>query len=298
MLTKEDFKKISNIANRSRKTHIIIEEGKPQTVVMPVQEYNNLTSKKQVKKKRVTVKGVVLAGGTGTRLLPATRVTNKHLLPIYNKPMIYYPLRTLVEAGIQEVMLVTGGNNPGEFLRLLGDGKEFGLKKLHYAYQKGAGGIAEALGLTRDFADNQKIVVILGDNIFENSIKSAVQKFEKQKRGARIFLKEVPDAERFGVATIKDGKVTKIVEKPKEPESNLAVTGIYMYDSEVYDIIKTLKPSDRGELEITDVNNYYIKEELMEYEILDGWWTDAGIPETLYRANTLVRDKELHETKE
>lgn len=297
MLTKENSQKISNLATETNRTHIVIENGKPQAVVMPLAEYNRLKTRKEEKFQERVTKGIILAGGAGTRLLPATKVTNKHLLPIYNKPMIYYPLQTLAEAGIKEVMTVTGGNNPGDFLRLLGNGKEFGLKELHYTYQEGAGGIAEALGLTEDFADNQKVVVILGDNIFEDNIGPAVERFQKQGRGARIFLKEVPDAHRFGVAEVRDGKIIGVVEKPKEPKSNLAVTGIYMYDQEVYDIIKTLKPSERGELEITDVNNHYIRKGLMEYEILAGWWTDAGIPETLYRANTLVRDRELNEAK-
>lgn len=297
MLNKENSRKISKLVQQTNKTHIIIEEGKPQTVVMPLEEYEKLTGKQREKEEKENIKGIILAGGTGTRLLPATEVTNKHLLPIYNKPMIYYPLETLREAGIKEVMIVTGGNNPGDFLRLLGNGKELGLKELHYTHQEGAGGIAEALGLTQDFADNQKIVVILGDNIFEDNISPARERFRKQKRGARIFLKEVPDAERFGVAAVRDGKVIEIQEKPQRPKSNLAVTGIYMYDNHVYDIIKTLKPSARGELEITDVNNHYIQEGTMEYEILRGWWTDAGIPETLYRATTLVRDKVLNESK-
>lgn len=285
---------MAKIAKQSKRTHIIIGEEGPEGVVMNLEEYERLRKEMQPE----TIKGIILAGGTGTRLLPATKVTNKHLLPIYTKPMIYYPLETLVKAGISEVMIVTGGNNPGDFLRLLGNGKNFGLKELQYAYQEGSGGIAEALGLSEDFADHSKLVVILGDNIFEDNIKDAVRRFQKQKNGARIFLKEVPDAERFGVAEIKDGKVIGIEEKPKIPKTNLAVTGIYMYDHHVYDVIKTLKPSERGELEITDVNNHYIREGTMQYEILKGWWTDAGIPETLYRANTLARDKILHETKQ
>jgi len=295
MLSKKDSKKIVGFARKTNQTHIIIDENGKKTVVMGIAEYGRLCSKEPRKEEAgQEIKGIILAGGTGTRLLPATKVTNKHLLPIYTKPMIYYPLETLSQAGVSRIMIVTGGNNPGDFLRLLGNGKELGLKELQYGYQQGAGGIAEALGVTEDFADNQKVIVILGDNIFEDNIREAVQRFREQKTGARIFLKKVPDAERFGVAEIKDGKVVGIEEKPKNPKSDFAVTGVYMYDSRVYDIIKTLKPSDRGELEITDVNNYYIKKGLMEYEELDGWWTDAGIPETLYRANTLVRDKELH----
>ncbi|MFA4880100.1 MAG: sugar phosphate nucleotidyltransferase [Candidatus Doudnabacteria bacterium] len=297
MLNKENSQKIATLTRATSKTHIIIEEGNPRTVVMDIEEYERLRSQKKERATETDVKGIILAGGTGTRLLPATKVTNKHLLPVYNKPMIYYPLQTLVNAGIKEVMIVTGGNSPGDFLRLLGNGKEFGLRELRYAYQEGAGGIAEALGLAQDFADNQKVVVILGDNIFEDNIGPAVKNFRNQKKGARIFLKKVPDANRFGVAEIKNGKIISIEEKPKIPKSNLAVTGIYMYDNYVYEIIKTLKPSDRGELEITDVNNQYIKEGTMEYEILRGWWTDAGIPETLYRATTLVRDKALNESK-
>jgi len=299
MLNKQNSQKIAHLAQTTKKTHIIIGEDGKKTVVMGMPEYNRLREEKTQKENNgesQEIKGIILAGGTGTRLLPATKVTNKHLLPIYTKPMIYYPLETLARAGIQKVMIVTGGNNTGDFLRLLGNGKEFGLKELQYSYQQGAGGIAEALGLTKDFADNQKVVVILGDNIIEDNIKSAAQRFQEQGEGARIFLKEVPDANRFGVAEIKHGKVVGIEEKPEKPKSNLAVTGIYMYDSKVYDIIKTLKPSERGELEITDVNNYYIKKGMMEYEELRGWWTDAGIPETLYRANTLVRDKTLHGT--
>lgn len=299
MLNQENSQKISNLVKKTQKTHIIIKHGQPQTVVMSIEEYERMRGAKRenfnVPQKENKIKGIILAGGTGTRLLPATKVTNKHLLPIYNRPMIYYPLQTLIEAGIDEVMIVTGGNNPGDFLRLLGNGKELGLKGLHYAYQEGSGGIAEALDLTEDFADGQKIVVILGDNIFEDNIASAVERFKNQEKGARIFLKKVPDAQRFGVAEINGDKIIGIVEKPKEPKSNFAVTGIYMYDYNVYNIIKTLKPSDRGELEITDVNNKYIQDDTMEYEILKGWWTDAGIPETLYRANTLVRDKILNE---
>jgi glucose-1-phosphate thymidylyltransferase len=239
------------------------------------------------------MKGVILAGGLGTRLRPCTKVTNKHLLPIYNKPMIYYPLETLVSAGIKEILIVTGGNNAGDFLKLLGNGKEFGLKEIHYTYQEGSGGIAEALGLAEDFADEGKIVVILGDNIFEDNIKQYVDNFEKQEKGARLFLKEIPDPERFGVAEIKDGKIIGIEEKPKEPKSNLAVAGLYMYDNQVFDIIKILKPSERGELEITDVNNFYIKQGTATYEILKGFWTDAGKFESLFRASEFIRKKQL-----
>lgn len=234
------------------------------------------------------MKGVILAGGLGTRLHPLTKITNKHLLPIYDRPMIYYPLDTLIKAGIDDILLVTGGNNAGDFLRLLGNGKEFGLRHLNYTYQEGEGGIAEALGLAEYFVDGEQVVVILGDNIIESNIKSAVENFREQGKGAKILLKEVEDPQRFGVAELQGNRVVNIVEKPKEPKTNLIVTGIYMYDARVFDIVKTLKPSDRGELEITDVNNRYIEMGEMTYEILEGWWTDAGTFESLYRANSLV----------
>ncbi|HOJ71466.1 MAG TPA: sugar phosphate nucleotidyltransferase [Syntrophorhabdaceae bacterium] len=234
------------------------------------------------------MKGIILAGGLGTRLYPLTKITNKHLLPIYEKPMIYYPIETLINAGITDIMIVTGGNHAGDFLRLLGNGKEFGLKHINYTYQEGEGGIAAALALAEYFADGQPICVILGDNIIEKNIIKAVKDFEKQEKGAKILLKEVPDPERFGVAEIVDGRLVSIVEKPKKPKSNLAVIGIYMYDSRVFDIVKTLKPSERGELEITDVNNAYVQEGTMTWEMLKGWWTDAGTFESLLRANLLV----------
>ena len=237
------------------------------------------------------MKGVVLAGGLGTRLHPLTKVTNKHLLPIYDKPMIYYPIETLVEAGIKDILLVTGGNSAGEFLRLIGNGKEFGLKHINYTYQEGEGGIAEALDLAEHFAEDDLVTVVLGDNIIEGSIRSAVEDFKKQKVGAKIFLKEVDDPQRFGVATLDGDKVTKIVEKPEEPESRYAVIGIYMYDNTVFDIIKTLNPSGRGELEITDVNNAYIERGNMTYDVLEGWWTDAGTFSSLIRANQLVASR-------
>ncbi|MHC4471856.1 MAG: sugar phosphate nucleotidyltransferase [Planctomycetota bacterium] len=235
------------------------------------------------------MKGVILAGGMGTRLDPLTRVTNKHLLHIFDKPMIYYPLTTLVAAGIQEILVVTGGESAGDFLKLLGNGSEIGLKHLNYTYQKGHGGIAEALGLARHFVDDDRMTVILGDNIFEKGIGDAVARFEAQGRGARIFLKEVPDPERFGVPEIDGDRIVSIEEKPREPKSNYAVTGIYMYDSRVFEIIDGLVPSGRGELEITDVNNAYIQRGEMYYETLEGWWTDAGTFESLHRASTLVR---------
>ena len=222
------------------------------------------------------MKGIVLAGGLGTRLMPLTKITNKHLLPIYNEPMVYYPIKTLINAGINDIMIVTGGNNAGEFLRLLGNGKQFGLKHISYTYQEGEGGIADALSLAEEFADGDKIVVILGDNIIENNIVNQKEAFEKQKEGARIILKKVPHPEHFGVPELDGDKVIRIEEKPKKPKSEYAVIGIYMYDYRVFDVVKTLVPSDRGELEITDVNNYYIKHGLMMYDTLDGWWIDAG----------------------
>ncbi len=239
------------------------------------------------------MKGIILAGGLGTRLQPLTLVTNKHLLPIYNKPMIYYPIEKLVEAGINDIILVTGGSYAGDFLRLLGNGHEFKLSHINYVYQKGEGGIAEALGLCEHYAGDDSIVVILGDNIFEDSIARAVSEYEKTKTGGRIFLKEVTDPQRFGVAELKGDRVVGIEEKPKTPKSNYAVTGIYMYDREVFEVIKTLKPSGRGELEITDVNNHYIGKNAMKYEFMQGWWTDAGTFESLYHANGLVAKAQL-----
>jgi glucose-1-phosphate thymidylyltransferase len=234
------------------------------------------------------MKGIVLAGGTGSRLFPLTKITNKHLLPIYDRPMIYYPIQTLVDAGIRDIMIVTGGRNSGDFLRLLANGKEFGLKHINYTYQEGEGGIADALGLAEHFADGQKICVVLGDNIIEHDIREAAEKFQAQEAGAHILLKEVQDAERFGVAEVAGGRVVGIEEKPKRPKSNLAVTGVYMYDATVFDKIRTLVPSHRGELEITDVNNAYIEEGTMTFSYLQGWWTDAGTFESLLRAANLV----------
>jgi len=236
------------------------------------------------------MKGVVLAGGTGSRLNPLTRVTNKHLLPIYDKPMVYYPIQTLVNAGIQEILLVTGGKNAGDFLRLLGNGRDFGLKHLNYTYQEGEGGIAEALGLAEYFAGDESICVVLGDNIIQGNICQAVEAFKQQKDGAKILLKEVSDAQRFGVAEMRGNRVVGIEEKPKVPKSNYAVVGIYLYDASVFQKIHRLKPSGRGELEITDVNNFYIDEGGLTYNVLDGWWTDAGTFESLLRANTLVAE--------
>ena len=236
--------------------------------------------------------GVVLAGGLGKRLYPLTKVTNKHLLPVYDKPMIYYPIETFLQAGIDDITIVTGGNSAGDFLRLLGNGHEFGLKHINYTYQEGEGGIAAALSLAEHFAGGDKIVVILGDNIIEGNIKNAVKDFEKQKKGAKLLLKEVPDPERFGVVEFEGDKVINIEEKPDKPKSNYIVIGIYMYDNTVFDIIRGLHPSARGELEITDVNNAYIRRGEMTYEILEGWWTDAGTFESLTRANQLVARKE------
>jgi glucose-1-phosphate thymidylyltransferase len=234
------------------------------------------------------MKGVILAGGLGKRLYPLTKITNKHLLPVHDKPMIFYPLQTLINAGIDDILIVTGGNHAGHFLRLLGNGKEFGLKHLNYTYQEGEGGIAEALGLAEHFSDYEKIVVILGDNIIEGNITQAVKDFRKQKGGAKILLKEVPDPQRFGVPEIVDGKMVRIEEKPAVPKSKYAVIGIYMYDGNVFDIIRTLKPSDRGELEITDVSNAYIRESKMTFDFLEGWWSDAGTFDSLLRTSNLV----------
>jgi glucose-1-phosphate thymidylyltransferase len=222
------------------------------------------------------MKGVILAGGTGSRLLPLTKVTNKHLLPVYDKPMIYYPLECMAKAGIEDVLLVTGGNNSGDFIRLLGNGRDFGLKDLNYTYQDGAGGIAQALGLAEHFAGGDSICLILGDNILEYAIRKATQKFKEQKHGAKILLAEVENPRAYGVAEMNGDKVVSIVEKPKEPKSNWAVIGIYFYDKNVFDIVRTLKPSTRNELEITDVNNAYIERGEMTYDKVQGMWADAG----------------------
>ncbi|MBN1829399.1 MAG: NTP transferase domain-containing protein [Deltaproteobacteria bacterium] len=236
------------------------------------------------------MKGIVLAGGLGTRMHPLTKVTNKHLLPVYDKPMIYYPIETLVNAGIEEILIVTGGNSAGDFLKLLGNGKAFGLKHLNYTYQEGEGGIAAALALAEYFADKDRIIVVLGDNIIEGNIRKAVQDFIKQESGAKIMLKEVSDPNRFGVPAFENGKIVRIDEKPEHPASSYAVIGVYMYDSNVFDVVKTLKPSVRGELEITDVNNHYIKEGIITYEILEGWWTDAGTFDSLKYATNRVAE--------
>ena len=232
----------------------------------------------------------MLAGGLGTRLRPLTSVTNKHLLPVYNQPMIYYPIQTLVNAGITDIMVVTGGSSAGDFLRLLGNGKAFGLKHLNYAYQEGEGGIADALSLVEHFAAEEPVCVVLGDNIIEGNILSAVNAYRSQGGGAKIILKKVPDPQRFGVPRLDGNKVISIDEKPKVPQSDYAVIGIYMYDQEVYDIIRSLIPSGRGELEITDVNNAYIARNQMTWEELEGWWTDAGTFESLLHASKLVAE--------
>jgi len=234
------------------------------------------------------MKGVVLAGGKGSRLYPLTRVTNKHLLPVYDRPMIFYPIQTLVDAGIREIIVVTGGQNAGDFLRLLSNGKDFGLQRIHYTYQEGEGGIADALRLAEPFVEGEKICVILGDNIIENNIIGATEAFEKREKGAHIILKEVSDPERFGCPELSGGKILGIEEKPKNPKSNYAVTGIYFYDATVFEKISKAKPSWRNELEITDVNNMYLKENALTHSILDGWWTDAGTFQSLLRATNLA----------
>jgi glucose-1-phosphate thymidylyltransferase len=238
------------------------------------------------------MKGVILAGGTGSRLFPLTKVTNKHLLPVGQAPMIYYPLARLKEAGINEILIVTGKEHMGDVVSLLGSGTDLGLD-LTFRVQDQAGGIAQALGLAENFANGDKIAVILGDNIFEDSIKDFVGDFIKQESGAKILLKEVHDPERYGVAELNGSNVVSIEEKPKNPKSNWSVTGIYMYDSEVFNIIKTLKPSGRGELEITDVNNAYVQLQTLTSDKFNGWWTDAGTFESLNHANNLVKQSNL-----
>jgi glucose-1-phosphate thymidylyltransferase len=239
------------------------------------------------------VKGIILAGGLGSRLRPLTKVTNKHLLPIYDRPMIYYPLQTLCDAGISEIMIVTGGNNAGDFLKLLGNGREFGLPHIAYTYQEGEGGIADALKLCEHFAGDDSVVVILGDNIIQNSIAPHVERFKKQRSGCRLLLKEVEDPERFGVAEFAGERIVAIEEKPKVPKSMYAVTGVYMYDNRVFEYARGLRPSARGELEITDVNNAYIAAGDCYYDVLEGWWTDAGQFESLYRAAQLVAEERM-----
>ena len=239
------------------------------------------------------MKGVVLAGGKGTRLHPLTRITNKHLLPIYDRPMVTYAVEALIGAGVKELLLVTGGTHAGEFFRLLGDGHEYGIERLSYAYQEREGGIAEALGLAERFAVEEPIAVVLADNVFERSIRSAIESFEKQKKGARILLAHIDDPEHLrhlGVAELDGDRVVKIVEKPEEPASEYAVTGVYLYDGSVFEVIPTLQPSGRGELEITDVNNWYVEQGAMTYEIVEGFWGDAGESiDAYYEVNDFVR---------
>jgi glucose-1-phosphate thymidylyltransferase len=233
------------------------------------------------------MKGVVLAGGTGSRLFPLTKVTNKHLLPVGREPMIFHPIRKLTDAGVEEILVVTGLDHMGDVVNLLGSGREFGCR-FTYKVQDEAGGIAQALGLAENFAGESAVCVLLGDNIFEDGIGPFVEAYAKQKRGARIVLKRVPDPQRYGVAEVRGRDIVGVVEKPKVPKSDLAVTGIYFYDAGVYEVIRTLKPSGRGELEITDVNNHYLREKLLRYDVLEGWWTDAGTFESLHHANELV----------
>ncbi|MDD5718600.1 MAG: sugar phosphate nucleotidyltransferase [Candidatus Krumholzibacteria bacterium] len=244
------------------------------------------------------MKGVVLAGGLGSRLLPCTKITNKHLLPVYDRPMIHYPLRCLVNAGIQDVLLVTGGSFAGHFLQLLGNGKELGLKELHYTYQEGEGGIADALRLAEDFADGEPLAVVLGDNIIERNIRAAAQAYLAQGGGARILLKRVPDPERFGVPVFAGDRIVRIEEKPEQPRSQFAVTGIYFYDHQVFTLIRDLKPSERGELEISDVNNMYLERGQLAWSELAGWWTDAGTFPSLLRASNLVAESGANKSDE
>jgi glucose-1-phosphate thymidylyltransferase len=236
------------------------------------------------------MKGIILAGGTGSRLFPLTKVTNKHLLPVGQEPMIFHPVKKLTQAGIDEILIVTGVEHMGDVVNLLGSGKDFGCR-FTYKVQDEAGGIAQALGLAENFAGQSALCVILGDNIFEESIGPFVKAFQKQERGARLLLKQVHDPQRYGVAEVEGSRVVRIVEKPKRPKSDLAVVGIYFYDARVFDIIRTLKPSARGELEITDVNNHYLTAGTLQCDRLTGWWTDAGTFESLAAANEMVRAK-------
>jgi len=242
------------------------------------------------------MKGVVLAGGLGLRLNPLTRVTNKHLLPVYDRPMIFYPIQTLVDAGIQDIMIVTGGQNAGDFLRLLSNGNDFGLRHINYSYQQGEGGIADALRLAEHFVGADKVCVVLGDNIIETNIIAAGAAFQKQSGGAHIILKQVPAPERFGVPVFDGDRIIRIEEKPQRPQSPYAVIGIYMYDATVFDRIRRLRPSPRGELEITDINNQYLAEGQLTYSILAGWWTDAGTFTSLRRATNLVAEGGANKT--
>ncbi len=236
------------------------------------------------------MKGIILAGGLGTRLNPLTKITNKHLLPVYDRPMIYYPIQTLINAGIDDIMIVTGGNSAGDFLRLLGNGREFGLRHLNYTYQEGEGGIADALSLVEHFADEHPICVVLGDNVIEGNIRAAADNYRSQASGAKILLKKVSDPQRFGVPELDGNTVLRIEEKPEKPLSDLAVVGIYFYDATVFDVIRGLEPSARGELEITDVNNHFIDRGEMTWDELEGWWTDAGTFDSLLRASNLVAE--------
>ncbi len=222
------------------------------------------------------MKGVILVGGSGSRLDPLTRVANKHLLPIYDKPMVFYPIQALVNAGVSDIMLVTGGHNAGDFLRLLGNGSEFGLKRLHYTYQDRPAGIAHALGLAQDFAEGDTLLLMLGDNIIEGNLLAARRNFEAQGQGARVMLTRVANPSSYGVVEIENGRILSITEKPAHPTSNLVQTGIYFYDEHVFDVVSTLRPSGRGELEITDVNNHYLQAGNLEYDILEGFWADCG----------------------
>ena len=241
------------------------------------------------------MKGIVLAGGLGTRLAPLTRVTNKHLLPVFDQPMVHYPIRTLIEAGITDILIVTGGNSAGDFLKLLRNGAEFGLNRLNYAYQEGEGGIAAALGLAEHFADGGPVCVVLGDNILEKNIGAFIRKFRHQGSGAKILLSQVPDPQRFGVPVFENDRVARIEEKPADPKSQYAVIGVYMYDNRVFEIIKTLKPSGRGELEITDVNNSYIESGDLSWDVIEGWWTDAGTFDSLLKASNLIAELRARE---
>ena len=235
------------------------------------------------------MKGVILAGGLGTRLLPMTRVTNKHLLPVYDRPMICYPIQQLVTCGIEDILVVTGGGSSGDFLERLGNGEEFGLKHLNYVYQDGEGGIAEALGLAKDFSAGESLMVLLGDNLFQDSLEEAIGHYSHGE-GAMTFLKEVDDPERFGIAILEDDRAVRVIEKPNPAPSSIAVTGCYFFDFRVFEIIEGLQPSSRGELEITDVNNKYIEWGEMRHQVLDGWWADAGTVESLARASRLVSE--------
>ena len=241
------------------------------------------------------MKGIVLAGGLGTRLSPLTRVTNKHLLPVFDQPMVHYPIRTLIDAGINDILIVTGGNSAGDFLKLLRNGAEFGLNRLNYAYQEGEGGIAAALSLAEHFADGGPVCVVLGDNILQKSIAAFARKFRHQGSGAKILLSKVSDPQRFGVPVFEGDRVVRIEEKPADPKSNYAVIGVYMYDNRVFDIIKTLKPSGRGELEITDVNNAYIESGDLSWDVIEGWWTDAGTFDSLLKASNLIAEQRAME---